>query len=70
MKRTGIIVLIMGLAITVFTGFNFMTREKVVDLGDLEITQNKKHGITWSPFVGVAIMVVGGGIVLFASTRK
>lgn len=70
MKRTGIIVLVIGLVITVFTGFNFMTREKVVDLGKLEITQNKKHGISWSPVIGIIVMVVGGGMVLFGTVKK
>ncbi len=69
MKRTGLIVLIIGLIITVFTGFDFMTREKVVDLGELEITANKKHGITWSPLIGVAVMVIGGGMFLTGSKK-
>lgn len=70
MKRTGIIILIVGLLITVFTGFSFMTREKVVDLGELEITQNKNHGITWSPIVGVVVMAVGGGMYLLGISKK
>jgi hypothetical protein len=70
MKRTGIILLVIGLLITVFTGFNFMTREKVVDIGELEISANKKHGVSWSPLIGVAVMVVGGGMLLFGSNRK
>jgi hypothetical protein len=70
MKRAGLIILIIGLLITVFTGFNFITREKVVDLGELEITQNKNHGMTWSPMIGVVVMVIGGGIYLMGSNRK
>jgi hypothetical protein len=70
MKRTGVIILIIGLLITVFTGFSFITRKKVVDLGDLEITQNKDHGITWSPLIGVVVMVVGGGIYLAGTNKK
>lgn len=70
MKRTGIIILTIGLLITVFTGFSFITREKVVDLGELEITQNKNHGITWSPIIGVVVMAVGGGIYLAAVNKK
>lgn len=70
MKRTGLIVLVIGLLITVFTGFNFMTREKVVDIGELEITQNKKHGITWSPIIGVVVIAIGGGIYLTGMSKK
>lgn len=70
MKRTGLIILVIGLLITIFTGFNFITREKVVDLGDLEITQNKNHDITWSPIIGVVVLAIGGGIYLTGMSRK
>jgi hypothetical protein len=70
MKRTGIIILTIGLLITIFTGFSFITRKKVVDLGNLEITQNKDHGITWSPLIGVVVMLVGGGVYLVGTTKK
>jgi hypothetical protein len=70
MKRTGLIIIVIGVLITVFTGFSFMTREKVVDLGELEITQNRNHGLTWSPLIGVAVMVVGGGVYLVGMNKK
>ncbi len=70
MKRTGGIILIIGLLITVFTGFSFMMREKVVDLGALEITKKKNHGMTWSPIVGVVVMAVGGGIFLAGANKR
>ena len=69
MKQAGIIILVIGLLITIFTGFNFITKEKVVDLGELEISANKRHGISWSPFIGVAVMVAGG-IVFLVGTKK
>jgi hypothetical protein len=70
MKRIGIIILVIGLAITLFTGFNFFTREKVVDLGELEISKNKKHELTWSPLVGVVVMVIGGGVYMVGASKK
>jgi hypothetical protein len=69
MKRTGLIVLIIGLLITLFTGFNYFTREKVVDIGELEISANKKHAVSWSPYVGVVVMVIGAGMYLTASRK-
>ncbi len=70
MKKTGAILLFIGLLITLFTGFNFVTREKVVDLGDLQITRNKNHGLEWSPAIGVAVMIVGGVVYVFGSKKK
>lgn len=70
MKKISIVIIAIGLLITVFTGFNFITREKVVDIGDLEITANKNHTLEWSPIVGVVLIVVGGGLYLAGSKGK
>lgn len=65
MKRTGAIILAIGLVITILTGIDFVTTEKVLDLGKVEITHNKKHRPGWSPLIGVAVMAIGAGIFLF-----
>jgi len=65
MKKTGLVILVLGVLITIFTGFKFITKEKVVDMGEIQITRDKKHSLAWSPLVGVAVMLVGGGILLF-----
>jgi hypothetical protein len=64
MKKIGLVVLVIGLLITLFTGFKYITREKVVDLGEIQISRDKTNRVSWSPLVGVAVMVVGGGMLL------
>ncbi len=69
MKKAGIVIIIIGLLLTIVTAFTFFTREKVVDLGKVEITANKRHHITWSPLIGIAVMVVGGVALLVPSKK-
>jgi drug/metabolite transporter (DMT)-like permease len=69
MKNAGIIIIVIGLAITLFAGFTYFTREKIVDIGELEITANKRHTMNWSPLVGVGIMVAGV-VVYMVGTKK
>jgi hypothetical protein len=69
MKATGLVILVVGLLITLFTGFNYVTKKKVVDIGNLEITADKKHSVAWSPLVGIAVMVVGGGIYFYGAKK-
>ena len=69
MKKAGIAIIIVGLLLTVITAFTFFTREKVVDIGKVEITANKRHHVAWSPLIGVAVMGVGG-VVLLVSSKK
>jgi hypothetical protein len=69
MKKVGIIIILVGLVLTIVTAFTFFTKEKVVDLGAVEITRNKPHNLQWSPLIGVAVMGVGG-VVLLLSSKK
>ncbi len=52
----------------IYTGFNFVTTEKIVDIGPLEINKDKNHFVQWSPVIGVLFIV--GGIVAFAINKK
>ena len=69
MKKIGLIVIVVGLALAIFTGFDFFTREKVVDIGSIEITADKKHEFEWSPVLGLVVAAVGGGMYFFGSRR-
>lgn len=69
MKQAGLAIFVIGLLITIFTGFQFVTREKVVDVGQIEISRDKTHNLAWSPLVGVAVMAVGG-VVFFLGKKK
>jgi hypothetical protein len=68
MKTAGIVLLLVGLIMTLYTGFTYITKEKVVDLGELEITKDNRHTVNWQPYVGLGIMVLGG--VAFVIGRK
>ena len=69
MKAVGIILLIVGLLMTLYTGFTYETKEKVVDLGKIEITKNNEHNVNWQPYFGIGMMVIGG-VVLLLDRKK
>ena len=69
MKKAGILVIILGLVLTAFSAFTFFTKEKVVDIGKVEITRSKPHHLNWSPLIGIAVMGVGG-VMLWQSYKK
>jgi hypothetical protein len=64
MKRAGFIIIILGLLLTIFTAITFFTRESVAKIGDVNIIANKRHHLNWSPLIGIAVMGVGGVLVL------
>jgi hypothetical protein len=69
MKTLGIALLVIGLIMTVFTGFNLITKKKVVDIGTLEISKQEKTPIYWSPITGGVLAVAGITILLFSRKR-
>jgi hypothetical protein len=69
MKKIGLIIFAIGVLITAVTGFTYVTREKVVDIGSLEITANKRHNLAWSPIVGLVVMAVGGVVYLVGEKK-
>lgn len=70
MRNLGFGIIVIGLIITLVTSFTFLTKEKVIEIGDVEVTRDKKHNFAWSPFAGIAIMVIGGGLLAFSAKKN
>lgn len=68
MKNLGILLIVIGGIMTVFTGFNIITKEKVVDVGPIEINKTEKTPIYWSPITG-GIILLAGIVILVTSKR-
>jgi hypothetical protein len=64
-KIIGLVIVVIGLLMTLYTGFTYVTREKIVDIGSVEITTDKDHTANWSPYIGIGIMVIGGVVFLY-----
>lgn len=67
-KMIGIIVLVLGVLMMIYTGITYNTTKEVGNIGNLEITKTEAHPIHWSPIIGVILIVAG--IVLMATSKK
>ena len=67
-KSIGIILIIVGVLMIAYTGFNFVTSENVVDIGPIQINKDKNHFVQWPPIVGVLLII--GGVVVLAQSKK
>ena len=69
MNRTiGLVLLIVGIAMLIWSGFTYTKKEKVVDAGPLQISADRQHSVSWPPYAG-GILVLGG-IVLMVTAKK
>ncbi len=70
LKALGIVLIIMGIIMTVYTGFNYVTTEKVAVIGPIEINKEKNHLVQWTPIIGVLVMAAGIFIVVSSKTKN
>jgi hypothetical protein len=64
MKVIGYLLIVAGIFALIYTGYSFKTKEKVVDLGPLEIVQEKKHSINWPPIAGCVLLLSGVALIV------
>lgn len=68
MKIAGIMAVLIGFGLTLFTTFSYFSRGKVLDGGGLAVVKNSWYSYSWSPFLGIALIIVGG-ILIFAAPK-
>ncbi|MGH9147580.1 MAG: DUF3185 domain-containing protein [Vicinamibacterales bacterium] len=69
MKVIAVLLIVLGLVALAYGGITLTTRDKVVDLGPVEVTQEEEHRLPLPPVVG-GIAVAAGIIMLVAGARK
>ena len=67
-KNLGIVLVILGAIMMVYTGFNFVTTKNVVDAGPIQINKTEDHPVQWSPIVGVVLLIAG--VAIIATNKK
>ncbi|MBC7903576.1 MAG: hypothetical protein H7Y27_09135 [Gemmatimonadaceae bacterium] len=69
MKTLGIILIVLGIAMLIFRGFNLQTEKKVVDIGPLEVNKTENRWVGW-PVYGGAIAIIAGIVLVVADRKK
>jgi hypothetical protein len=69
MKAIGIILIVAGIALLIFRGFNLQTKEKVVDVGPLEVNKTENRWVGWPVYTG-AIAIIAGVIMIVADRKR
>ncbi|SHG52223.1 hypothetical protein SAMN05443549_104318 [Flavobacterium fluvii] len=68
-KILGVVFIMMGIIMTVCTGFNYVTDEQLAEMGSTSISNEQDNPVQWEPVIGLMI-IVGGFIVIEESNRK
>jgi uncharacterized membrane protein YfcA len=70
MKIFGIVLIVAGILMCVFRTVSFTKKEKVLDLGPVEINKTEKQRLGWPVFAGVGIGLIGVAMVVMDKKNK
>lgn len=65
----GVVLIVLGVLGLALGGFSFTRKEKVLDLGPIEASADKKESVAIPPILG-ALAVVGGIVLVAAGARR
>jgi hypothetical protein len=65
----GIILIVIGIVAFAYQGITFTTREKVVDIGPIQMTAEKTKTLPLPPIVG-GVALLGGIVLLVVGNKK
>ena len=67
-KIAGIVIIVIGIFMIMYTGLNYVTAEKVIDIGPIQLNEQVYQPVQSSPIAGAILLI--GGIAIIASARR
>jgi uncharacterized membrane protein YidH (DUF202 family) len=70
MKILGVLLIVLGVVALAYGGITYTRREKVLDIGPIEATAERRHTIPLPPVLGVVALVGGIALMIAGARRK
>ena len=55
MKNVGLLLIVIGAVLLIWTGFTYTKKEKIIDAGPIEISADREKSVNWSPYAGACL---------------
>jgi len=68
-KSIGLILIVLGAILLIWTGFTYTKKEKIVDAGPIQVSADREKTVNWPPYAG-GIVLLAGVVVLVTSKKK
>ena len=66
----GIVLIVLGIISLGYNGFTYTKREKIMEIGDVQVTSDQQKTVYFPPLVGGAAVVAGIALVFVSRIRK
>ena len=70
MKVIGVILILLGIGLLVFQGIRTTKKEKVLDVGPVEITKQVERSDSWQMYAAGGVAVFAGLILVLIAQKK
>ncbi len=67
-RLIGIILIVVGAIMIIWTSFTYTKKEKIIDAGPLQLSANREKTVSWPPYLGGILLI--GGIVVVVTSKK
>lgn len=68
-KSVGLVLIVLGAILLIWTGFTYTKKEKIVDLGPIQVSADKQKSVNWPPYAG-GIVLLAGIVILVSAKNK
>jgi hypothetical protein len=69
-KKTGIILIVTGVLMVIFTGVRLLKIEEIINVGNSGITSTRSDAFFWSPLFGICMILAGIGFCLISLAKR
>ncbi|MBY0543134.1 MAG: hypothetical protein K2P75_07005 [Sphingobacteriaceae bacterium] len=67
-KSLGIVLIVLGVVLFIWTGFTYTKKEKIIDAGPIQVSADREKSVNWPPYAGGVVLVAG--VIIFLGSRK
>jgi len=67
-KIIGVVLIVVGIIMLVWTGFTHTKKEKIIDAGPVQVSADRQKTVNWPPYLGGILLI--GGIVIVATSKN
>ena len=67
-KSLGIVLIVIGVVLFIWTGFTYTKKEKIIDAGPIQVSADRERSVNWPPYAGGVVLVAG--VIIFLGSRK
>jgi uncharacterized membrane protein len=69
-RNIGFVLIAIGAIMLIWTGFSYTKKEKIVDLGPLQVSADRQKTVSWPPILGGVVLIAGIGVLVMGRRKE